>query len=68
MERQILSDLNPAYGELYLAPLRAEGLKVYTKDQNLDGWIRAIDVFLIYDEERELARAKEIIQGLQTAP
>ena len=66
MERQILSDLNPAYSELYLGPLRAEGLKVYTKDQNLDGWIRAVDVFLIYDDEQEWTRAREIIEGMQT--
>lgn len=62
METKIVSDLPPHYGEFYLAPLRRGGLRAYVKELNIDGWIRSLDIYLIYDDEEELRRARSIVE------
>lgn len=64
METRIVSSLNPVYSELYLGALRAQGLRVYIKELNIDAWIR-VEIYLVYDDPRELAQAQEIIKGLE---
>ncbi len=64
METTVATNLNPAYTDLYLGALREEGLSVYTKELNIDGWIR-VDIYLVYDEDEELARAKGIVDELE---
>jgi hypothetical protein len=64
METRIVAEVNPAYSELFLAPLRHNGLRAYTKDLNIDGWVRSVDIFLIYDDAQELRRAREIVGSM----
>lgn len=64
MDAKIVSALNPAYIEFYMAPLREHNLRVYTKELNIDAWIR-IDIWLNYDDEGELDLAREVIRDIE---
>ncbi len=66
MEKHIIKDLSPVFSEFFLEGLRAQGFKVYAKQQNLDGWIKSVDLFLIYQDENELQQAEETIRQLQS--
>ena len=63
-ETLLVGELNPVWREFYLAPLRESGLSVYAKEINLDGWIRGIDIFLVYDSPEELEQANRLIREI----
>lgn len=65
MEMKVVTDLNPAYEEIYLAALRENGLSAYAKQFNLDAWIRSIDIFLVYSDEADLRLAARILRDLE---
>jgi hypothetical protein len=67
MEARIVSDLNPAFSEIYLSAFRDAGLRVYAKYLNLEGWYRSTDIFLLYDDEQELQAAREIVHELESS-
>lgn len=64
MDARIVSALNPAYVELYMGPLREHNLRVYTKELNIDAWIR-VDIWLQYDDPGELEQAREVIRDIE---
>lgn len=64
METQILSNVNPVYEDIYRDAFADNKLNIYTKEFNVDGWIRSLDFFLVYDREEELELAEKVINDL----
>lgn len=64
METKIVGELNPIYSQVVMDALAEEGLRAYSKELNLDGWIKSVDIFLIYDTPDELDRARMTIVSL----
>ena len=65
MEMHILSNVNPVYGDIYRKAFADNKLNVYTKELNLDGWIRSLDFYLIYEREAERELAERVIEDLK---
>ena len=64
METQILANVNPVYEDIYRDAFADNKLNIYTKEFNVDGWIRSLDIFLVYDREEELELAEKVIDDL----
>lgn len=64
MEANIVSNLNPVYRQLYQEAFKGNKLNVYVKEENIDGWIRSLDLYLVYDKDAELALAERVVRDL----
>jgi hypothetical protein len=65
METRIVQELNPVWVEMYMQALRGNGLDVYGKEVNIDGWIRGTDLFLVFTDPAEVSRARRVIAMLE---
>ncbi|MBN1517962.1 hypothetical protein JXA32_15460 [Candidatus Sumerlaeota bacterium] len=65
MPEATIATIDPLFAEIYLSALRESELKVYPKEENLDAWVRSVDIQLIYDDSNQLEEARRIIEELQ---